>query len=86
MRFSGRDKSTLGLIPVVLFLLLWEIIARKNIFPGNFYFPPFSVVMTEFYYLTVNGILGKNFFSSLYRVLIGFSLGTIAGLVVGILI
>ena len=86
MKSSGRDKSTLGIIPVVIFLLLWEIIARKNLFPGNFYFPSFSAVMTEFYYLTVNGVLGKNFISSLSRVLIGFSLGAIAGIVVGILL
>ncbi len=86
MKFFDRGKSALGIIPVVVFLLLWEIIARKNLFPGNFYFPSFSTVMTEFYYLTVNGVLGKNFISSLSRVLIGLSLGTIAGVVVGILL
>ena len=85
MKSSGRDKSTLGIVPIVIFLLLWEIAARKNLFPGNFYFPSFSTVMNEFYYLAVNGLLGKNFFSSLSRIFIGFSLGTIAGLVVGIL-
>jgi NitT/TauT family transport system permease protein len=37
----------------------------------------------EFYHLTANGVLGRNFLSSLSRVLIGFSTGSIAGLVVG---
>jgi NitT/TauT family transport system permease protein len=86
MKLFDRGKSALGIIPIVVFLLLWEIIARKNLFLGNFYFPPFSSVMTEFYYLTVNGVLGKNFISSLSRILIGFSLGTIAGIIVGILL
>lgn len=86
MKFFDRGKSALGIIPIVVFLLFWEIIARKNLFLGNFYFPPFSSVMTEFYYLTVNGVLGKNFINSLSRILIGFSLGTIAGIVVGILL
>jgi NitT/TauT family transport system permease protein len=41
-------------------------------------------VVTEFYYLTVNGVLGQNFLSSLTRVLIGFCAGSVAGIVVGI--
>ena len=42
-------------------------------------------MVTEFWYLTVNGVLGRNFLSSLIRVLIGFSAGSIAGLFIGII-
>jgi len=74
-----------GVIPVVIFLGIWEIVARLNLIPGHFFFPPFSIVIIEFYHLTVNGVLGDNFLSSLLRVLIGFSTGSIAGLFMGIM-
>jgi NitT/TauT family transport system permease protein len=73
-----------GIIPVVVFLAIWEIVARLNLFPGRLFFPPFSTVVLEFYYLTANGVLGKNFLSSLIRVLIGFCGGSIVGIAVGI--
>ena len=74
-----------GIVPVIIFLILWEIIARINLISGHFPFPPFSIVDAEFYYLSANGVLGNNFLSSFFRVLIGFSFGTIAGLCIGIL-
>ena len=73
------------IIPIIIFLGIWEIITRLNLIPGHFFFPPFSVVVTEFWYLTINGVLGHNFLSSLIRVLIGFSAGSIAGLFIGII-
>ena len=41
MKFFDRGKSVLGIIPVVVFLLLWEIIARKIYFQATFIFHPF---------------------------------------------
>jgi NitT/TauT family transport system permease protein len=76
-------KPGWGIVPVLIFLALWEIIARLNLTPGQFSFPPFSTVMVEFYNLAASGVLGDNFFASLTRVLIGFCAGSIAGLVVG---
>ena len=73
-----------GIVPVAVFLAIWEIVARLNLFPGRLFFPPFSTVVLEFYYLIANGVLGKNFLSSLIRVLIGFFAGSIAGMAVGI--
>jgi NitT/TauT family transport system permease protein len=78
-----RLKPGWGIVPVLIFLALWEIIARLNLTPGEFNFPPFSAVMVEFYLLIANGVLGENFLASLSRVLIGFCTGSIAGLVVG---
>lgn len=74
-----------GIIPVVVFLVLWEIIARVNLIPGQLFFPPFSMVVAEFYYLIINGVLGHNFLRSLVRVLIGFSAGSVAGFFIGII-
>ncbi len=72
-------------MPVVIFLAIWEVVARLNLTPGQFFFPPFSTVVGEFYYLTANGVLGDNFLSSLVRVLIGFCAGSIAGLAIGMI-
>jgi len=78
-------KPGWGALPIAIFLATWEIVARLNLIPGQFFFPPFSAVVLEFYYLTANGVLGENFLSSLTRVLIGFCAGSIAGIVVGIM-
>jgi NitT/TauT family transport system permease protein len=83
MNWIKKLRPGWGLLPIVIMLVLWEIIARLELFPGQFYFPPFSTVVQEFYYLTINGVLGDNFFSSLGRVLIGFTVGSIAGILVG---
>ena len=74
-----------GVLPIIIFLALWEIVARLNLIPGQFFFPPFSTVVMEFYYLTANGVLGDNFLASLVRVLIGFCAGSIAGIAMGII-
>ena len=84
----SKDKSakiSWGIVPVIIFLGIWEAIAHLNLTSGRFFFPPFSEVLKEFYFLTINGLLGDNFFSSLTRVIIGFSLGTILGVFTGIM-
>ena len=73
------------MVPVLVFLAIWEIVGRFNLFPGQFFFPPFSVVLKEFYHLTANGVLGKNFASSLARVVIGLCSGSVAGIFVGVI-
>jgi NitT/TauT family transport system permease protein len=72
-----------GLLPIAVFLALWELVARLNLVPGELSFPPFSAVVVEFYHLTASGVLGDNFLASLVRVLIGFLAGSIAGIAVG---
>jgi NitT/TauT family transport system permease protein len=73
-----------GLLPIAVFLGIWELVARLNLVPGELSFPPFSVVVVEFYNLAANGVLGDNFLASLTRVLIGFTAGSLAGIAVGI--
>ena len=46
-----------GLLPVAVFLALWELVARLNLVPGQLSFPPFSAVVVEFYQLTASGVL-----------------------------
>ncbi|PXF61631.1 MAG: ABC transporter permease [Candidatus Methanogaster sp.] len=71
-----------GFIPIIVFALIWEFIARIHIVP-EYIFPPFSAVMLEFYHLTVSGVLLDNLASSLFRVLVGFFLGSLAGIMMG---
>ena len=85
MKIVKIFKLKWEITPIIIFLAIWEIFARFNLIPGHFFFPPFSAVLTEFLYLTVSGVLGRNFLSSLIRVLIGFSTGSIAGLLIGII-
>ena len=74
-----------GILPVVVLLALWEVVARLDLIPGHFFFPPFSVVMQESYHLIASGVLVDSFLSSLVRVLIGFCTGSVAGLLIGTL-
>ena len=78
-------KPQRSILPVVVFFGVWEVVARFRSIPGHFFFPLFTTVIQEFYNLTANGVLVDNFFSSLIRVLIGFSTGSIAGIVMGTL-
>ncbi|MEA3347086.1 MAG: ABC transporter permease [Candidatus Auribacterota bacterium] len=80
-----RIKAMHSLVPVLIFLLIWEIVTRLKFIPGHFFFPPFTVVIQEFYHLTANGVLIDNFLRSLVRVLIGLFAGSFAGITVGIL-
>jgi len=77
-------KPKWSILPVVICLGLWEGVTRSGLVPGHFFFPPFSVVVGEFYHLIANGELVENFLSSLIRVLAGFATGSIAGLIMGV--
>ncbi len=81
-----KIKAVHSLIPILVFLLIWEVVTRLELIPGHFFFPPFTVVIQEFYRLIANGVLIDNFLSSFFRVLIGLSAGSIAGITVGILL
>jgi len=86
MKVSKYSIYLWGFIPIIVFLFLWEIIARMNLVPGQYFFPPFSMVIAEFYHLILNGLLSYHFLRSLIRVVIGFLAGSIAGFFVGIVI
>ncbi len=74
-----------GVVPVIVFLAIWELTTRLRLIPGNFLLPPFSEIVVEFYDLSLSGALGENFFRSLIRVLIGFTAGSVVGIVFGTL-
>jgi NitT/TauT family transport system permease protein len=84
MKHTNNIRPGWGVVPVGIFLCVWEISARLDLIPGQFFIPPFSQVVREAYNLIVNGVLVDNFLSSFVRVLIGFCAGSIAGLFIGV--
>ncbi|MBO3802675.1 MAG: ABC transporter permease [Candidatus Brockarchaeota archaeon] len=79
-----KPRDWAWIAPISLLLATWEAVARTGAFPP-YLFPPFSRVLVTAYLLTANGVLIGNFASSLARVLVGFALGSLAGLGMGIL-
>jgi NitT/TauT family transport system permease protein len=77
-------KPKWSILPVIVFLGVWEGVSRFEFIPGHFFFPPFTVVIREFYHLTASGVLIGNLSSSLIRVLAGFTIGSIAGIIMGV--
>jgi len=78
------QRTFYGALPIIMLIVLWEAVARLKLAPGNF-LPPFSLVLEELFYMTVNGVLLSNLARSLARVMIGFSLGSALGIAVGIM-
>ncbi len=77
-------KKLNAVIPIIIFLILWEVVVRFNM-GNNSLLPPFTEVVKAFYRLVVSGALLKNFSASLFRVLAGFISGSIAGIVIGVI-
>ena len=70
--------------PFIVVLSLWEIVARAGIFPPKL-FPSLVEVSQAFVRLTVSGILPHHVFDTILRLLSGFFLAAIVGVVLGIL-
>jgi len=71
---------------IVLSLLgLWEFVSRLKVVSSHL-FPPPSLVTVKLYYMIASGILVKEYLTTTYRVLAGFSLGVLLGIVLGVLI
>lgn len=77
-----RREFMLGLMVPIGLLLIWEIFARLFWIDPRAYPPP-SQIISEGYDLALSGSLFKDIWATLLRVLAGFGLGTIAGLVAG---
>lgn len=82
MKHYLSTKQLLYLVPVGLFIVLWEISGQMAQTP---LFPPLSEVVVQFGALVSNGILLKSLGASFVRVFIGFILGSLTGMIIGIL-
>ena len=70
--------------PFIVVGALWELVARLAIFPPRL-FPPLEVVASAFVRLTVSGVLPHHVLDTLLRLVAGFALAALVGVVVGIL-
>jgi NitT/TauT family transport system permease protein len=70
--------------PFIVMFGLWEIVARSGIFPPKL-FPSLVTVAQAFVDLTVKGILPHHTLDTLLRLLAGFFIAAIVGVVLGIL-
>jgi len=73
-----------NVFPFVVVLGLWEIVARAGVFPPKL-FPSLVTVAETFVRLTADGILPHHTFDTILRLLAGFALAAIVGVVLGIL-
>lgn len=86
-RSAGLLRRIFGfLLPFLIVGLIWEAAARLGFTNPNA-LPAPSAVLAQFWRLAfVDGVLWKHFFSSLYRLLIGYSLAVVAGVSLGALL
>ena len=76
--------SVYGFLPVLVFLVAWEAVARLGLVPQAM-LPPFSAVVAEAVALIRSGVLVRHFSLSFARVIIGFVTGSLAGLLCGLI-
>jgi NitT/TauT family transport system permease protein len=84
---QGGEKLRLiarNIFPFVVVGGIWEIIAWSGIFPRRL-FPTLEDVATSFVQLTISGILPHHAIETLIRLLTGFALAGILGVMIGVL-
>src|SRR6478736_186698 len=69
--------------PFLVVALAWEVTAHLGIFPRKL-FPPLEDVAAAFVRLTASGVLPHHVLDTLLRLLAGFALAAVVGVVVGI--
>ncbi len=77
-RFVARTA-----FPFIVVGAAWETVARLGVFPARL-FPSLETVASAFIRLTVEGILPHHAGATLARLLAGFALAAVAGVVIGI--
>lgn len=71
------------ILPVVFFLLLWEVISRSGAV-NIALFPPPSAVVSAFMAMLISGTLVSDIATSLWRLVIALVLGALIGVAVGL--
>jgi NitT/TauT family transport system permease protein len=73
-----------NVFPFLVVGVLWEIVARAHLFPEKL-FPTLESVAATFVQLTVSGILPHHAIETVIRLLSGFALAAVFGVVIGVL-
>jgi ABC-type nitrate/sulfonate/bicarbonate transport system permease component len=89
MKRGSRQEGTVRfeyVIPIlspVLILVVWEIAVRVGMLHPLF-FPPPSAIFQTLFKLIDNGELQSNLYPTLRRIFLGFALGAVPGLILGL--
>lgn len=83
-RFASRWSWAKGFVLPIVLLIGWEGLSRIGLFPPNL-LPAPSTVLTTVWELTLNGDLFKHISITLYRVALGFVIGSGSATVLGAL-
>jgi NitT/TauT family transport system permease protein len=78
------NRSWISLVSVIFGLSLWEVASRLWIDP--FFLPPISAIFLGAVELFQKGLLFSNIEISLFRIFVGFFLGSVAAIPIGLLI
>jgi NitT/TauT family transport system permease protein len=84
---AGRERLRLimrNAFPFLVVGAIWEAVARYGIFPRKL-FPTLEDVAHSFVELTVSGILPHHTIDTIVRLLTGFGLAAVVGLIIGVL-
>jgi ABC-type nitrate/sulfonate/bicarbonate transport system permease component len=80
-----RSRLLMAVLSPLLILLVWEILVRMHLLDARF-FPTPSSIIEELFSLLQSGRIYINIGWTLQRVLIGFALGAVPGIVFGVLL
>jgi NitT/TauT family transport system permease protein len=84
---AGRERLRLiarNAFPFLVVGAIWEAVARSGTFPHQL-FPTLEEIARAFVDLTLSGILPHHAFDTILRLLAGFGLAAVVGLVIGVL-
>lgn len=80
---SSSQRRSLSLISPIILLALWEILVRTGLLDSRF-FPAPTRVLSAMWEMIRSGLLFSDLRISLYRILGGFLLGAVPGLIIGL--
>lgn len=80
---NSNQRRSLSVISPILLLLIWEMLVRFGLLDSRFFPAPTKVLSTMFEMIR-SGLLFSDLKISLYRILGGFLLGAIPGLLIGL--
>ncbi len=84
LEFDEKARQrVLSFVSPVLFLAIWEFLSRAHILDIRFFPPPTEIIGTLIH-MIIDGELWRNLGISLYRILAGFALGAVPGLIIGL--
>jgi ABC-type nitrate/sulfonate/bicarbonate transport system permease component len=81
--FSPRESGIAGAATLVALVLLWQAGASAGLIPTLFLPAPFAIARA-LWFLAISGEMWQQVSVSLYRIAVGWTLGTVAGIALGL--